>query len=144
VTVVDPRHPLYGRTLPLIDITNKQYLGRSCVVWIQEGVERIVPLAATDRAPESVTIYPFPLNPFSVRQLVSAYGRIASQITEATEDGSSQHTSDRAQDGAARIEDTETSDIVGGCLELVGTGTERSGIPDHCTRVSPIDARPPR
>src|SRR5260221_11713601 len=43
VTVIDPAHPLYGQTLPLIGVTNKQYIGRACAVWIQPGIERPLP-----------------------------------------------------------------------------------------------------
>ena len=48
--MVDPGHPLYGLRLPLIGVTNKQYVGKACVVWLQPGIERIVPFAATSLA----------------------------------------------------------------------------------------------
>jgi hypothetical protein len=73
VTVIDPRHPLYGRTLPLITITNKAYLGRCCIVWVYGGHNQCVPLAATDRAPEPPTIFPVPLNLTAVQQLIEAW-----------------------------------------------------------------------
>jgi|SRR5882762_887704 len=34
VTVVDPGHPLFGRTLPCVGISNSSYRGRCCIVWI--------------------------------------------------------------------------------------------------------------
>src|SRR6266498_4685190 len=50
VEVVDPTHPLYGLKLPLLGITIKQGpLGRVCRVWLHPGVERAIPVAATDR-----------------------------------------------------------------------------------------------
>ena len=50
VEIVDPTHPLYGRTLPLVGVTTKQVLGRVAIVWIHPGVERMVPLSATGLA----------------------------------------------------------------------------------------------
>jgi hypothetical protein len=49
VEVVDPTHPLYGLTLPLIGITQKRASVVLCAVWLQPGVERLIPIAATDR-----------------------------------------------------------------------------------------------
>jgi hypothetical protein len=51
VTVTDPAHPLYGLTLPCLGVTNKQRLGRACVVWLAPGIERLVPVAATSLSP---------------------------------------------------------------------------------------------
>lgn len=53
VEVVDLAHPLYGRTFPLVSVTNKRRVGPACVIWLETGVERIVPLAATNLAPRS-------------------------------------------------------------------------------------------
>src|SRR5690348_11363714 len=50
VTVTDVAHPLYGLSFPLIGLTIKQRLGRVCVVWLHPGVERVIPLAATNLA----------------------------------------------------------------------------------------------
>ena len=51
VTIIDPRHPLYDRTFPLLDIANRAHIGRACVIQLRDGLERIVPLAVTDRCP---------------------------------------------------------------------------------------------
>ncbi len=48
VEIVDPTHPLHGKTLPLVGITTRQRLGRVAVVWLYPGVERCVPLSATN------------------------------------------------------------------------------------------------
>jgi hypothetical protein len=50
VEIVDPTHPLYGKKLPLVGFNTKQHLGRVAVVWLHQGVERCVPLSATDLA----------------------------------------------------------------------------------------------
>jgi hypothetical protein len=49
VEVVDPTHPLYGLTLPVIGITQKRSSVVMCAVWLQPGIERLIPIAATDR-----------------------------------------------------------------------------------------------
>ena len=82
MTVTDPRHPLYGQTLTLVYITNKPYSGRCCVVWLQEGIERNVPVEATDRSTEPLIIFPLPLNLSSVRQLLATCERMVPQIME--------------------------------------------------------------
>jgi len=76
VTIIDPRHPLFGRTLPLFHITNKQHQGRCCVVLLQEGIERIVPLKATDRSSEPIQEFPLSIDLSSVKQLCEVFGRI--------------------------------------------------------------------
>jgi hypothetical protein len=50
VEIVDPTHPLHGKTLPLVGVTARQRLGRVAVVWLYPGVERCVALSATDLA----------------------------------------------------------------------------------------------
>jgi len=51
--VIDPTHPLYGLSFPLIGITVKQRLGRVCLVWLHPGIERAIPVRATTLANES-------------------------------------------------------------------------------------------
>src|SRR5262249_43553093 len=50
ITVLDPRHHLYGQTLPLVALTHHTQLGRCCVVWLQPHGERLVPVRATTLA----------------------------------------------------------------------------------------------
>jgi hypothetical protein len=52
VEVTDPTHPLYGLSFPLIGITVKQRLGRVCLVWLHPGIERAIPVNATNLASE--------------------------------------------------------------------------------------------
>ena len=92
VAVADPRHPLCGQTFRLSHITNKQCLGRCCVIWLKEGIQRNIPLEATDRSTEPIAIFPLPLDLSSMRQLLVAFERIESQeeLMEGKEDGSIQ------------------------------------------------------
>jgi hypothetical protein len=85
ISVIDPRHPLYGQTLRLIQFTKCAYHGQSCVVWLGNGAERLVPLAATDRSPQPLTISPLPLSLTSAESLVRAYARTLNQIKERAE-----------------------------------------------------------
>jgi hypothetical protein len=52
VEVTDPTHPLYGLSFPLIGITVKQRLGRVCLVWLHPGIERAIPVRATNLTSE--------------------------------------------------------------------------------------------
>jgi hypothetical protein len=47
VKVIDPTHPFYGLTLPLLEISVKEPLGPVCVVRLRPNVKRLIPLTAT-------------------------------------------------------------------------------------------------
>jgi hypothetical protein len=46
--VIDLAPHLYGLTLPLREVTSKKWVGRVCVVELGAGMERLIPVAATD------------------------------------------------------------------------------------------------
>src|SRR5207248_5111114 len=71
VEIVDPTHPLYGLTLPLLGVTTKQRTGQACVVWLAPSVERIVPYAATSLAGVVPPPSPCRLAILSVRRLIA-------------------------------------------------------------------------
>lgn len=73
VTVVDPRHPLFGRTLPCLGIANSSHRGRCCIVWIRPTVERHVPVAATNLEYDPVTLYPLPISVESLQQFLQEF-----------------------------------------------------------------------
>ena len=87
VTVIDPRHPLCGRTLPLIGITNKPYLGRCCVVWLHPEVERLVPVSATDLGFDPDSLSSIPLSIEAVKQLLHVFEVINHASRETHSDG---------------------------------------------------------
>jgi len=73
ITVLDPRHPLCGRTLPLVAITHHAQLGRCCVVWLRPHVERFIPVQATNLAFDPNDIRPSPLSLAAVEQLLRVF-----------------------------------------------------------------------
>ena len=73
ITVLDPRHPLCGQTLPLVAITYHPQLGRCCVVWLRPHVERLVPVQATNLAFDPTDISPSPLSLVAVEQLLRVF-----------------------------------------------------------------------
>jgi hypothetical protein len=73
VTVVDPRHPLFGRTLPCIGIANSCHRGRCCIVWIRPTVERHVPVTATNLEFDPTMLYPLPISLDSLQQLLQEF-----------------------------------------------------------------------
>ena len=85
VSVTDPRHPLFGRTLPLIKFLNHSRLGRCCQVRVEGDKERMIPLHVTDLAAEQKPLYPLPLDPMSLEQLIKTYLEIYDQL-EGSED----------------------------------------------------------
>jgi hypothetical protein len=73
VTVVDPRHPLFGRTLPCLGIANSSHRGRCCIVWIPPTVERHVPITATNLEYDPATLYPLPISVESLQQFLQEF-----------------------------------------------------------------------
>jgi hypothetical protein len=136
VTVTDPRHPLYGQTFHLSHIANKQYLGRCCVVWPQEGIERNIPVEATDRSTEPFTIFPLPLDLSSLRQLLVAFEGIKSQekLMEEKEDGSIQ-----AINGCSDEDNIRGSRVPRANLALANRSSTTNVVSDCGTDVSHTD-----
>lgn len=68
VTVTDPRHALYGNTLPLISIEQRRDVGG--------GRTRYIPVEATDQALEQFSASPIPLSLKAIQQLLNTFQRI--------------------------------------------------------------------
>jgi hypothetical protein len=79
ITVIDPRHPLYGQSLRFLGITTKNRLGRCCMVLDHYGHERNIPLGVTDQSPDPVVIAPSPLSVATITSLVRVYSHICPQ-----------------------------------------------------------------
>ena len=92
VTVVDPRHPLYEQTFPLLHLKNKQKLIPSCLVQITEGVERLIPVSVTDLSTSPPVVFPLPVDLSSLHNLTQAFVRLRAQIEKECEDGSAGST----------------------------------------------------
>ena len=73
ITVLDPRHPLCRRTLPLVVITHHSQLGRCCVVWLRPHVGRFIPIQATNLEFDPNDISPSPLSLAAVEQLLRVF-----------------------------------------------------------------------
>ena len=89
MTVVDPRHPLYGQSFPLLHLKNKQELIPSCLVRLTEGVERLIPVNVTNLAATPPVVYPLPLDLSSLHNLTQVFLRIQTQVGKECEDGAS-------------------------------------------------------
>ena len=121
VEIVDPTHPLHGKTLPLVSITTRQRLGRVAVVWISPGVERCVPLSATDLA-ETPPATPSPsrLSVVSLKRLLAVVASLPLADVEGADDDA--RTGPGAEPGATRA--TDASLRVG---RAEGRRTDRAG-----------------
>src|SRR5262249_34052756 len=73
ITVLDPRHPLCGRTLPLVALTHHSQLGRCCVVWLRPHVERFIRVKATTLEFDPRAISLSPLSLAAVEQLLGVF-----------------------------------------------------------------------
>lgn len=85
VTILDPRHALYGQRLRLVQIANSgKEETSSCTVELCADVWRRVPLSVTDLGRNPLVLYPLPLNLTVVGQLLDLFRRIAVQCQEVT------------------------------------------------------------
>jgi hypothetical protein len=89
VTVVDPRHPLFGQSFPLLHLKNKQELIPCCLVRLTEGAERLLPISASDLETSPPTIFPLPIDISSLHNLTQVFMRIIAQIEKECGDGTS-------------------------------------------------------
>jgi hypothetical protein len=90
----------------MLGIINKHNRIPCCVVWIAEGIERIVPVAATDRAAEPPHIFPAPLNVIAVQQLRTTFERITFQSMEEEAGGSNRRRKQEKRSGVEPIDAT--------------------------------------
>ena len=89
VTIVDPCHPLFGRTLPCVGIANSPYQGCCCVVWIRPTIERHVPITVTNLAYDPATVYPLPISVESLQQFLQEFLLVSGErIGDPTHDDS--------------------------------------------------------
>jgi hypothetical protein len=110
-------------------------------VLIQEGIERIVPLKATDRSPEPIQEFPLPIDLSSVKQLGEVFRRIlrihsVEKPTEEQEDGDIQAIHIFSEgDGHSHRATTTTSQgdlaIAQQCTTTDALSYDSPGMPQH-------------
>jgi hypothetical protein len=135
VTVVDPRHPLFDQTFPLLHIKNKQELVPCCVVHLAEGAERLIPIGVTDLATAPPVIFPIPIDISSLHNLTQAFMRIIAQIEKECGDGTTGNSKLNGGDsfGTSHLENTDCSpagngfandrpDLLPDCWAMAGRG----------------------
>ena len=87
VSIIDPRHALYGQKLRLVQIANRsKEETSSCTVELCADVWRRIPLSVTDLGNNEPVLYPLPLNLTVMRQLLELFRRIEIQCQEGTSD----------------------------------------------------------
>jgi hypothetical protein len=72
VTIVDPRHPLYGNTFPLLKVISSKSK-QTCLVEIESGLNRHIPLEVTDRCSTPARINQVPIDIESLTKLCDLY-----------------------------------------------------------------------
>jgi len=98
VSVIDPRHPLCGQSFPLRGTIIRPEVGPCCIVWSPEGLERHIPLMATNLAPPAVPVSPLPLSLEGMAALLLVYARLMHHLTEGAPDYDT-HTPDTTGPG---------------------------------------------
>jgi hypothetical protein len=88
--VTDPRHPLYGQLFTIIGTINRKDHGRCFIVRMLNGLERNIPMSATDRAEDDNPLFPLPLCLASVTNLLTVYARFFQLWKERTYETQSQ------------------------------------------------------
>jgi hypothetical protein len=81
-TVTDPRHPLFGQSFPVNGMINRPDYGPCVVVWAPHGLERHIPLTATDLSSQVLILSPLPLSITALNQLLSVHARLTQHLEE--------------------------------------------------------------
>ena len=92
MTVIDPRHPLFNRTFPLLHIKNKQEKIPRCLISLPEGVECWLPIQLTNLADVPPDIFPIPIDLHSLQTLAHIFLRFQAQLEQEGRDGSHNQT----------------------------------------------------
>lgn len=125
---MDPRHPLYGQTFPLLHIKNKQEMVRSCLVQLAEDVERLIPIQVTDLAMAAPDTFPVPLDISSLHRLTETFARIVAQMKrECGDEGNKREQREGEENVAEPGLDNVDDRAAGECptdngLDLPGNG----------------------
>jgi hypothetical protein len=114
------------------------------VVWVLPGVERLVPVAATDLAADPICLYPLPLNLPAVEQLLATYMRINIQPAEETKDaGIKGSTQGGAAEPSGHPGQVEQPDHSGSNLGSFKPSTTTPGLANPGAVVPPDVAKQP-
>ena len=131
MTVVDPRHPLYDQSFPLLYLKNKQELIPSCLVLLAEGAERLIPVSVTDLAASSPVVFPTRMDLSSLHYLTRTFLRILAQIGKECEDGSAEST----QFNRGSISDTDSLGNIDGSSTRDSAANDGADLLPDCRTV---------
>jgi hypothetical protein len=129
VTVLDPRHRLFGCTFPLVEIVGEEEYGRYCVVRLPSGVERRIPVEATDRADVPIEACQTPLNLTTIGRLLGAYAHFIQQGGEGLDEPIESEESERSRELT-----TAPRQVLGGRRGPADSGFGGSGASDEKMR----------
>jgi hypothetical protein len=126
VTIIDPRHPLYDQTFPLLHIKNKQNLVPACLIRLRTSVERLVPLAVTNLAASTPTTFPVSLDLSSLHNLNQTFRRIHAHLEKECSDdpAENEQSTFRHYHSAAGMGDPERSPTANNSAD------DRQGLPE--------------
>lgn len=108
MTITDPRHPLHGRTFPLLEVRQANRQHGQCVIELDPAVHRVIPLEVTDLWEDSRLISPLPLDPQSVRQLLDVFQQLKHRNTEASHHATNDAATDSNTQSSQLYHPTQT------------------------------------
>ena len=135
MTITDPRHPLYGRTFPLLEVrqANRQHV--QCVIELDAAIHRVIPLEVTDLGEDPRLISPLPLDILCVRQLLVVCQQLTHRNAEVSHHATSDAPTDRNTQPSQLYHPTQTlSDL--DTTDPTTTGCLAPGTPT-CLSVTP-------
>jgi hypothetical protein len=134
VTIVDPRHPLFGETFPLICVEDRADRGLCCLIARDGGHNTYLPLDVTNLSTSTTGLSAIPLSVSAVQQLVATYTRLVegspNDRSEAKDDRQaiphqSQHALAPSDTAATGTNPANTSE----CMPQAGSAPAAAGEP---------------
>jgi len=126
VTVVDPRHPLYDQSFPLLHLTRQHKLIPCCRVQVAANVTRLIPISVTNLAAARPEIFPLPVDLASLHNLINVFTAIQAQVDQEACDGTT--TDDAISTRPGDPADCRVGDVNGRAASS-GTAELSAGLP---------------
>ena len=136
VSVIDPRHPLCGQSFPLRGMISRPEIGPCCIVWPPEGLERHIPLTATNLGAPMGPVTPCPLSLAGLQALLGVYARLIHPLPEGAHDyGTSTPDAAAPHNSGRDLVPPATSRRASAPTDLTPGGV---GLPDPAAATTPL------
>jgi hypothetical protein len=131
VTVIDPRHPLYGQTFSLISIENRKDRGLCCLVTKKSGQNLYLPLEVTDKDVETNLIAILPLSVQGIQQLVQRYRQLVEKHEDEDPKTKTKHRPKTNRNHRSKTSPSTNDLVSANCKTATTCSSEtRNGLPE--------------